>query len=366
MATTLLQESSPDLSFEFDESASTDDLVARYRALVRDHRLAWTTHYQLGRVLGSGGQGVVYFGHRAGADGFLLPVALKLFTPQLYIDAADYEADMRGVALTVARVAQIQHDHLLDVHNFVESGGIRILVMEWIDGYDLKRLLTREMLSRTQQRAGAEQWKHLSKVIVGSGVAQPLLKPGVAIQVFRECLAGLAALHRAGVVHGDLKPSNIMLKRTGNAKIIDIGSAIDLAAKSRRRLWTPAYVAPEVLRGAESSPQSDIASLGYVLIEILSGQPLFARIDDRSELLDAKRKLSQQLPRILPPDVACNKLLLSLCHRLIEPDPARRIESAEAANLDQEGAAEFHRQLVKGGLASEYENDLRVWLEHLP
>ena len=52
--------------------------------------------------------------------------------------------------------------------------------------------------------------------------------------------------------------------------------------------------------------------------------------------------------------------------RLIEPDPTRRIQSAEAANLDQEGAAEFHRQLVKGGLASEYENDIRVWLERLP
>src|SRR5262245_32691105 len=154
------------------------------------------------------------------------------------------------------------------------------MVMEWIDGYDLKRLLTQETLNKSRHCGSAERWNHLNKVIVGSGPAQPLLKPGVAIQIFRECLAGLAALHRAGVVHGDLKPANIMLKRTGNATIIEMGSAIDLAAKSRRRLWTPAYVAPEVLRGAESSQQSDIASLGYVLIEMLSGQPLFAMIDN--------------------------------------------------------------------------------------
>src|SRR5262249_31155714 len=163
---------------EFNPSPWADSLVARYRALVSDHRLSWTTHYQLGRVLGSGGQGVVYFAQRVGADGFSLPVALKLFKPDVYLDAADYETDMHGVALTVARVAQIQHDHLLDVHNFIESSGIRIMVMEWIDGYDLKRLLTRETVSRTEQRAGVEQWAHLSKVIVGSGVAQPLLKPG--------------------------------------------------------------------------------------------------------------------------------------------------------------------------------------------
>ncbi|HAW26765.1 MAG TPA: hypothetical protein DCY03_01405 [Planctomycetaceae bacterium] len=60
------------------------------------------------------------------------------------------------------------------------------------------------------------------------GVQQPRLKPGIAVAILRECLAALAALHRNDIIHCDMKPANIMLKRSGNAKIIDIGSAIDL------------------------------------------------------------------------------------------------------------------------------------------
>ena len=98
---------------------------------------------------------------------------------------------------------------------------------------------------------------------------------GVAIQVLRECLVGLAALHREGIVHGDVKPSNVTLKRTGNAKIIDIGSAIDRKSPSARRMWSPAYAAPEVLEGGDNTPRSDLASLGYVLVEMLAGRTPF-------------------------------------------------------------------------------------------
>ncbi len=84
------------------------------------------------------------------------------------------------------------------------------------------------MLERVRQRVSNRRWDYINNVIVTAGGSQPRLKPGIAIAILRECLAALAALHREGIVHGDLKPSNIMLKRTGNAKIIDIGSAFDL------------------------------------------------------------------------------------------------------------------------------------------
>ncbi len=101
---------------------------------------------------------------------------------------------------------------------------------------------------------------------------QPRLKPGIAMSVVRECLAGLAALHREGIVHGDLKPSNVMLKRTGNAKIVDIGSAFEIDNAPAQRTCTPTYTPrPRCLEGEDCSPRSDLASLGYVLIELLAG-----------------------------------------------------------------------------------------------
>ena len=190
-------------------------------------------------------------------------------------------------------------------------------------------------------------------------------KAGVAVAIVRDCLEALAALHRNGIVHGDVKPGNIMLKQTGHAKIIDIGSAFENEDPPSRRACTPAYAALEVLEGRENTQLSDLASLGYVTIELLAGQPPFHGINDLNALLEAKRTLSDRLEELLPEDVACNELLMRFCRGLIAPDPHHRFPSAEAAELVEEGAAAFHRQLIKNDLASEYENDIRIWIEEL-
>ena len=341
------------------------ELLAQYTALLEDQQLNWTTHHHMLHMLGSGGQGCVFLSERRGSDQFRLPVALKIFSPHHYASLRDYDEDMGRVAHVAARVAQIQHDNLLDVHNFMERDSIRIMEMEWIDGFDLQWLLTRDMLKRAREKATPERWQFLNNVILTESNIQPRLKPGIAIQILRGCLNGLAALHREGIVHGDLKPSNIMLKRTGAAKVIDIGSAVDLQNIPPKRMCSPAYASPEVLEGQEACPQSDLCSLGYVLVEMLAGRPPFTEITNYADLLEAKRTLPERLHRILPQDVVCNGLLLNLCRGLVAPDRNRRFLSAEAADMDREGAADFHRQLVKGNLASEYLNDIRVWLEML-
>jgi eukaryotic-like serine/threonine-protein kinase len=272
---------------------------------------------------------------------------------------------MARMAQVAVRIALIQQDNLIDVHNLIEHNRVRMLEMEWVDGFDLQQLLSNGMLERVQRQVSADRWEYLNDVIVTAGTLQPRFKPGVAIAVLRDGLSALSALHREAIVHGDIKPSNLMLKRTGDAKLIDIGSAFEWVKGSAVRTCTLQYAAPEVLEGDGGSPQSDLASLGYVLVEMLAGGSPFAHVAGRDELLDAKKSIVDRLPEMLPEDVVCNELLMNLIVGLIAPDPADRFPSAEDADLVEEGAANFHRQLVHGNLASEYVNEIRVWLEEM-
>jgi serine/threonine-protein kinase len=342
-------------------------LMQRYHELIDNKRLHWTSHHRLERLLGSGGQGVVFLSERRGADGFTLPVAIKIFSPDRYDDERLYDDAMQRIADVAAHVAQIQHDNLLDVQNFVDRDRIRMMVMEWVDGYDLENLLVSDRLTRVESRVSQKRWEYINRVIVTRGPSHPRFKPGVAMSVMRGCLGALAALHREGIVHGDIKPSNVMLKRTGNPKIVDIGSAFALDAPPPNFMCTPQYAAPEVLENSECTARSDLAALGYVFIELLAGQSPFADCNPKNlrELLELKRSLPQRLVHILPAEVTVNELLMNFCRKLIAPDPMQRFPTAEEADLVKEGAAAFHRQLVKSDLAVEYENEIRVWLEEL-
>jgi serine/threonine-protein kinase len=341
------------------------DLAAHYRAILAGGDTDWATGCRDLHIVGRGGQGVVFFARREGADGFALPVALKVFSPEPYRTPAAYAEDMRRVAAVAARVAAVQHENLIAVHHFSAYAGVRIMRMEWVDGLDLRQVLSPETLARTRERLGPDHVRFVEDVILTAGPVQPRLKPGVAIHVLRDCLAALAALHRDGITHGDLKPSNVMLKRTGLAKVVDIGSAADLRSAEGRRAWSPLYAAPEVLDGGTLTPQSDLASLGYILVEMLAGRSPFDGAVGIGGLLEAKRTLEHRLAELLLSEVAGSELLVSLCRRLVAADPDKRFPGAEAADLGRKGAAAFHRQLVKGDLASEYGNDIRVWLEAL-
>jgi serine/threonine-protein kinase len=341
------------------------ELIARYEKIVGDQRLQWTTYHRLERVLGRGGQGVVFLSYRRGTDGFALPVAMKVFSPERFSSQSAYENAMARIGSVASRVGRIQHDCVLDVQDFVDRNRIRIMVMEWVDGFDLSQLSELRRLAEIRGRVSQKRWDYINSVIVTSGPTQCRFKAGVAVAIVRDCLAALAAMHRERIVHGDVKPSNIMLKLSGHSKLIDIGSAIELENPPPIRTCTPSYAAPEVLENAPISPRSDLASLGYVLIELLAGRPCFTENDSLRSLLEAKRTLPNRLNELLPDEVTRNDLLMNFCRGLIAPDPSLRFHSAEAAELLEDGAARFHRQLVLSNLASEYDNDIRVWLEEL-
>lgn len=340
-------------------------LLPFYRAITTGQPLHSTIRHQQLRLLGKGGQGVVFAADRQGSDRFKLRVAMKVFSPEPYHDDDTYCADMARIADIGSRVALIQQDNLVGIQNFVEHEGIRVMEMERIDGFDLREVLSPRMLESTKTHAAPAAWDYIRRVIVTEGPMQPRLKPGMAIQVLRECLAGLGALHREGIVHGDVKPSNIMLKRTGTVKLIDLGSAENIGSSLQRPMWSPVYAAPEILQGGENSPQADLASLGFILVEMLAGQCPFDGLTTRQELLVAKEKLEHEFHDRLPQDVRRNELLMHLCRRLVAFDPRERFATAQAAYQDHGGVADFHRQLVKNDLSSEYEMDFRVWLEHV-
>lgn len=366
MYTTTREDLHPTQTFHgsFSEG-KPNELVDRYQRIIDHKKLDWTTHLHLKRRLGEGGQGIVYLTEQKGTDLFTLPIALKVFSPDRFATAIEYDEAMSRAAVIASKVARIQHDNLLNVQNFVDRDRIRMMVMEWVEGFDLRQLLTHRMLDRIRFRVSRKRWTYVNEVVLTGGPVQPQVKPGVAVAIVRDCLAALAALHREGIVHGDIKPSNIMLKRTGHAKIIDIGAAFESSDPPMARSCTPTYAAIEVMEGEFAAARSDLASLGYVLIELLAGRPVFQGMNDFKKLIEAKRRLPHQLDELLPEDVTCNSLLMNFCRRLVAADPTQRFPSAEAADFKEEGAAAFHRQLVKGDLSSEYDNEIRIWVQEL-
>lgn len=346
-------------------NSHAQQLGDEFQRMLRRNEVSWDQSYDLVERLGAGGQGVVFLADRHGAFDVKFRLALKFFRPDGYASVKAYRDEMARLARVAMELASVQQDHLLDIFNVIELKGIHVQAMEWVDGFDLRYLLTPRTLDEARVGMDPQRWQYMNDVIVTKTASQLRLKPGVATAILRECLTGVAAMHRSKLVHGDLKPANIMVKRTGNCKIIDFGSAASENEPTTRPLWTPRYAAVEVLEGAPHTAASDLASLGYIFYEMLSGQFPFADCSDGPDLVQAKRDLAEQLPDRLPRDAAQNANLLHLLSGLIAPDPARRFATAEAAELAPNGAAAFHRELVRSNLASEYENELRLWISEI-
>jgi serine/threonine-protein kinase len=327
--------------------------------------LCWDTRYEVIKQLGQGAQGVVYLARRKGVDGYHSNVALKMFYRRPNCSYDEYVAEMQRVAQQTLLISQIQHDNLIAIQNFIAFGETRVLVMESVDGLDVARLLDLKLLQRLRSAMAHQTWEHLNDVIVTAGDDHCRLKPGIAVDILRGCLAGLSSLHSDGIVHCDLKPANIMVKRTGTKKIVDVDSSCVISEGRTQSRGTPYYMAPEQMRNKPVRLASDVAALGYVLIEMLTGRRIFRECLTIDQLLEAKLSLPKRLGQVLPAEVRRDGILYELVNKMVAIEPNDRFTDADEVDLDRMGAANFHRHLVKSDLSTDYRRELAWWFEQM-
>jgi alkyl hydroperoxide reductase subunit AhpC len=206
-------------------------------------------HYRIVAPVGEGTFAAVFRAHDTVLD---RPVALKVLK-------AVGGPSSRAALAEARAAAALNHPNVCTIFAVDDSEGVPVIAMEYVDGHSLDVLLEAGAL-------GAERVAYLG----------------------RQVALGMAAAHRLGIVHGDLKPANLLVTHGGTVKITDFGLArraaqpadadktvVWMTADSGRIAGTPAYMSPEQSRGAAVTPRSDVFSLGAVLYEMLTGRPAF-------------------------------------------------------------------------------------------
>ena len=218
--------------------------------------------YQLLRSLASGGMGEIYLAEHTGISGFAKRVALKRIRPELARDKSYVQ-----LFLNEARLGSfLNHPNIVHIFDVGHANDELWLVMEYVDGVDLKRL---------QRRA------HLAK--------SPL-NPAQVAAVMVEVLSALEEAHRGGplakspIIHRDLSPENVLIARSGAVKVLDFGLAKWLpdatavpSMEGNMIFGKVRYMPPEQLRGHLIDPRADLYSLGVVMYEVLTGRLPFGR-----------------------------------------------------------------------------------------
>jgi serine/threonine protein kinase len=240
--------------------------------------------------IASGGMGIVW---QAWDELLQRPVALKQLRPQPGL--SDSEAELIGRrAMREARItARLHHPHAVPVYDVVEFEGQPCMIMQYLPSTSLQTIVNE----------------------------RGPVPPTEAARIGGEVASALAAAHAAGIVHRDVKPGNVLIAEDGSAKITDFGISHALGdttlTSTGMVTGTPAYLAPEVARGAESGFASDVFSLGATLYAATEGTPPFGT--DQNPMAVLHRVASGQ---VNPPQRSGP--LTPLLLRMLAADPAHR------------------------------------------
>jgi serine/threonine protein kinase len=259
--------------------------------------------YRIEELIGRGGMGIVY---RAYDLRLKRPVALKLVAPTL----AQVDRFRERFARESELVMSLEHPNVIPIYDAGDVDSSVYLAMRLVDGSDLGSLLRNE---------GA-------------------LEPARTMAICAQIAAALDAAHARGLVHRDVKPSNVLLDSSEHVYLADFGltrrledEAPELGADNV--VGTPAYLAPEQLEGRPADPRTDIYSLGCVLYECLTGEPVFVRT---SRLAVAWAHLEEEPPQPSSHQGGLPEATDAVIARALEKDPEERFatcgELVAAAN----------------------------------
>lgn len=303
--------------------------------------------YELIREVGSGGMGIVFEARDRERHTTVALKTLHRLSPRALLRL---KAEFRGVA-------NVLHPNLVLLHELHSAEGVWFFTMEYVEGQSLASLLLRaaaQVTSRDSSVSGdtptdsllevpAERSPGLeptatlgpdsptqalsSAVPPAAGPAPargPLLDIPQVHHLFGQLAQGICALHRAGKLHCDIKPANVMVARSGRVVLLDFGVVSNSAdhATESTLAGTPAYMAPERISGRATTEASDWYSFGTMLYEVLAGHRPFA---PTQHLLE--RVHSDAPP--LPASALIPQELSELCLALLRRDPATRPTGAQ-------------------------------------
>src|SRR5215472_14633096 len=258
------------------------DLVGRY-----------VGRFAIKARLGYGGMGEVFLAQ----DSVLKrQVAMKAIKHEHNQDSKSHQRLLKEAE----RASQLNDEHIARIYDVVEHEGSTFLVMEYVEGQTLRH--------RLAEPVSAEEFFNIAE----------------------QSLSGLAAAHRRGIVHCDLKPENLMITPSGQVKILDFGFARRMPTNETRNTLelsevlmggTPGYIPPEVLMGSVPDERSDIFSMGVVLYETLSGHHPFRTAGNGGT---AAKILSEEP---LPVPSSAPRGLDSVLHRMLAKKPEQRYQT---------------------------------------
>lgn len=262
--------------------------------------------YLVEKLLGKGGMARVYRGQDARLGRYL---AIKVIEPQAQADP-EYTARFQKEARAVA---QLQHPHIVSIYRFGEVNGLFYMAMQYIDGTDLGWIL-RDFASDNE-----------------------LMQHEDVLRVMSQIGSALDYAHSKGVIHRDVKPSNVMLDREGRSILTDFGLALVQTEGTRGEIFgTPYYIAPEqAVTSAGVVPESDQYSLGVMLYEMLTGGLPY---NGTSPMDVAMAHMTEPLPSPLERNPDLHPALVSVLERVLQKEPADRYPSCAALAADLERA----------------------------